>query len=122
MSSNRLGFGATPTFSYPSTAMTGWLCRSVYNPNNNNCTTNYTQKYCPNNSSPQGEIFCSQITSSNLPPNYNLYAVDNCGGSEGVIDGTVAALSGESGLTAIQYDMAGGGPNNLAAGCVHRAH
>jgi len=102
----RPGTGATPTFTYSGTGTTSWLCRSVYNPNNNNCATNYIQKYCPNNSSPQGEIFYSQITSSNPPPHYNVYAVDNCGGSEGVIDGTVAALSGESGLTAIEQDIA----------------
>ena len=118
------GTGATPTFSYPHTAVAAWLCRSVNNPNNVNCQTNYTEQYCPNNSSSQGEIFYSQITSANSPPVYNVYAVDNCHNSEGVYPGTVLALAkngtSPTGQTAIEQDMAGA--TGQAAQCFHRPH
>jgi hypothetical protein len=72
------GLGATPTFNYLSTGMSAWLCRSVASGTGS-----------PNNSSPQGQIFYANIGQSNSPPNYAVYAVDNCDGSEGVDAGNV---------------------------------
>ena len=85
--------GATPTFSYPNTAMSAWLCSTVQNPQGINCATGYQPDFCPNNSSSQGEIFYNEFTSINHPPVYNVYSVDNCFGPEGVPQGSVSALS-----------------------------
>jgi hypothetical protein len=120
------GLGATPSFSYPNTAMTAWLCRSVQNPPQIDCATSYNYDFCPNNSSPQGQLFYTQVTD---PPHYNVYAVDNCFGPEGVPQGDVAQLSNPqkgiivSGATGIQQDMAGApGPPPKLAQCFHGAH
>lgn len=95
-----------PVFYYPHTAMGGWLCRSVANPNNINCATHFNAQYCPNNSSPQGQIFHYQV-SLNSPLNYNVYAVDNCSGPEGAgdINSKVLALNNLDGFDAIEQDM-----------------
>jgi hypothetical protein len=128
------GTGATPSFTYSHTAMSAWLCRSVANQvSSQTCSSNYIQndKYCPNNSSPQGEIFYSQIGQSNSPPSYNVYAVDNCNGPEGASDtqAYVTALTWPppdppmpylDGYDAIKYDMIGGGPRNNVVGCFHK--
>jgi len=107
--------------------MAGWLCRTVYDPINISCQSNFDPRYCPNNSSPQGEIFYAQITSSNSPPVYNLYAVDRCDGPEGA-PSTASSVSGYlpsvfttgiSGFNAITYDMAGYPPKNITAQCIH---
>jgi hypothetical protein len=108
-----------PTFSYPTTAMAGWLCQSVQN--NNLCTGGSGQdggqggspsNDCPNNSSTQGEIFYAKLTSNpnQLPQsNYSVYAVQGCSGPEGVEDGTVPAvvIKGviQGGTAAIENDM-----------------
>ncbi len=68
------------------------------------------QDFCPNNSSSQGQIYYAKLTSdpNNLPQaSYNIYAVQNCDGPEGVAgtDPTVAALGGENGTVAIENDM-----------------
>jgi hypothetical protein len=111
----------SPTFTYPNTAMSGWLCRSVSNPHNINCATNFNPNYCPNNTSPQGQIFYAQIGSSNSPPHYDVYAVDQCNGPEGVTSGNVPGVtSNPTGLIAIEQDMAGG--NILPAQCFHGIH
>lgn len=103
--------------------MSAWLCSNVLN-QSNNCATNYNYNYCPNNSSSQGEIFYSQFTSTNAPPVFNIYAVNNCIGPEGAPQGDVPYLSsGElvmSGLSAIEQDMAGG--VNTLAQCFHGPH
>jgi hypothetical protein len=107
--------------------MGGWLCRSVYNPQNINCTTNFNAQYCPNNSSPQGEIFHYQV-SLNQPANYNVYAVDNCNNPEGAGDPNSSVLAlqlpngggSQDGYDAIKYDMIGGGPLNQPIGCFHK--
>jgi hypothetical protein len=76
--------GPVPTFSYTATAMSGWLCRSIKGGYTQaQCAANYDPDLCPNNSSPQGEIFYAQIGQSNSPPHYDVYAVDSCGGPEG---------------------------------------
>ena len=115
------GMGATPTFTYLGTGMSGWLCRSVESGTGS-----------PNNSSPQGQVFYANIGQSNSPPNYGLYAVDNCEGSEGVDTGNVpgfyaADFNGTiQGSDAIIYDMIGytsqSPPFSIPAQCVHRSH
>lgn len=118
--------GATPSFSYSHTAMAGWLCRSLANPQTQQaCSTDYlhNENNCPNNSSPQGQIFYAQVTPT--PSSFNLYAVDNCGGPEGATsrEAWVSALSVppgyQDGYDAVKYDMIGGGPNNAPQGCFH---
>jgi hypothetical protein len=109
-----------PTFNYPGTAMAAWLCRSVQNPNNIDCATNYDTKACPNNSSPQAEIFYSQITPSNSPPVFKVVAVDQCEGPEGSPSGNVGSPTGPLGQIAIEQDMAGA--PGITAQCFHRAH
>jgi hypothetical protein len=107
------GLGATPTFTYPSTAMNGWLCRTLQNLGSDCATNPDDYLHCPNNSSPQGQIFYSQITSANSP--YNVYSVDGCYGPEGAPQGTVAGITGNPGaLAAIEQ--------NMTAHCVHPAH
>jgi len=125
------GTGAAPAFTYSHTAMSGWLCRSVANQQSaQNCSTNYVHydEYCPNNSSPQGEVFYAQIGQSNSPPSYNVYAVDSCAGPEGATSSgaTVTALplgppnSYQDGYDAVKYDMIGGGPLKQPVGCFHK--
>ena len=123
-STGQSGQGAIPTFSYPSTAMSAWLCSNVDNQPPSCSGSHYNYNVCPNNSSSQGEIFYSQFTAANAPPVFNVYAVNNCGGPEGVPQGAVPYLSsGElvmSGVSAIEQDMAGG--VNTPAQCFHRFH
>lgn len=114
------GGAYNPTFNYPNTAMAAWLCRSVQNPNNVDCATNYDGKVCPNNSSPQAQIFYSQITSSNSPPVFKVVAVDQCVSSEGSPDGNVGSPTGPPGQIAIEQDMAGA--PGVIAQCFHRPH
>ncbi len=109
-----------PTYNYPSTAMAAWLCRSVQNPNNVDCSTNYDSKVCPNNSSPQAQIFYSQITAANSPPVFKVVAVDNCEGSEGSPSGNAGSPTGTMGQLEIEQDMAGG--SGVTAQCFHRPH
>lgn len=136
--SNITGFGATPTFTYSNTAISGWLCRSVASNPNFSCAANNNNNYnsCPNNSSPQGQIFYKNITFNNPPPHYAVYAVDNCGNAEGVGSGTVPGFypqyfGGNSsgggnagGFAAITDDMVGytSGTVSIPAQCVRRAH
>jgi len=70
--------GATPTFTYSSTGMSAWLCRTVKNGNNYPCAANGNNNYnsCPNNSSPQGQIFYENIGFGNSPAHYAVYPVD----------------------------------------------
>lgn len=99
-----------PVFSYPNTAMSGWLCRSVVPNSNYNCSSNYKWNYCPNNSSPQGQIFYQKITANGAqPPAYNIYAVDSCVGAEGVGAGNVPGFGNGTltGMQAVEQDMAG---------------
>jgi hypothetical protein len=92
-----------PTYSYPKTTMTAWLCQSVFD--GNLCVGGQggsPQNDCPNNSTSQAEIYYNKVTSP-----YKIYAVQNCDGPEGVagMDPTVAALGGTNGTTAIESDM-----------------
>jgi len=114
------GGANNPTYNYPNTAMAAWLCRSVQNPNNVDCATNYDGKVCPNNSTPQAQIFYSQITQSNSPPAYKVVAVDQCDSSEGSPNGNVGGPTGQLGQIAIEQDMAGA--PGVTAQCFHRPH
>lgn len=113
-----------PVFSYPHTAMAGWLCRNVVNKNHVNCATNFDWQDCENESSPQGELFYAAITANGAQPsNYAVYSVDGCDGAEGV-GGTDTVVPGYhsgsyGGLASIEYDMAGNLTNNIQAACVH---
>jgi hypothetical protein len=102
-----------PTFSYPDTTMSGWICsnKDVVTCKNNVCVP-CTGNDCQNNSAIEGQFFYSKVTSP-----LTVYRVDGCNGPEGVDDGTVPGLS-ESGLTAIQNDMVGGG--SATAMCIKR--
>jgi hypothetical protein len=99
------------TFSYPKTAMSAWLCASVYN--GQKCAAGTNPQYCMNNSSAQGQLFYQNITNPSQP--YAVYAVQNCDGPEGVngqnavVPGWVAqqCTPGQNcGFAAISYDMA----------------
>ncbi|MFZ0773046.1 MAG: hypothetical protein WCA49_22470 [Candidatus Sulfotelmatobacter sp.] len=99
-----------PTYSYPKTAMTAWLCQTLVD--GSKCVGGQggsPQNDCPNNAASQGEIYYAKLTSGNNLPqsSYNIYAVQNCDGPEGVsgTDPTVAALGNESGTVAIEKDM-----------------
>ena len=104
-----------PTYSYPKTAMTAWLCQSLFE--GSQCVGGQggmPQDFCPNNSTSQAEIYYAKLTSdsNNLPQSsYNIYAVQNCDGPEGVAgtDPTVAAITvngiPENGTIAIENDM-----------------
>ena len=114
--------------------MSAWLCRGLQDQQQNCSGSNYDANYCPNNSSPQGERFYSQITQANS--NYDVYAVDLCGGPEGAantksnVPGFYPAVFGNgtngtiSGYHAITYDMAGYvsviPPVNIPAQCTHK--
>jgi hypothetical protein len=93
----------SPTYSYPTTTMTAWLCQTIFE--SNMCMGGQggsPQDFCPNNSGSQGEIYYNKVTSL-----YNIYAVQNCDGPEGVAgtDPTVAALGNLNGTVAIENDM-----------------
>lgn len=110
--------GGTPpgVYSYPTTSMTAWLCQTV-DQSQGACTGGNAygqggspQDSCPNNSTSQAEIYYAKLTSdpNNLPSApYNIYAVQNCAGPEGVDSPTsvVPALGNIDGGTAIQNDM-----------------
>lgn len=104
--------GPTPSFTYPSTGMSAWLCRTLMN--QSLCDANHPND-CPNNSSPQGQIFYNNFTSTNHPPVYNVYAVDQCEGPEGVQQGNVTGILGDpEGFVAIE--------NNMVQHCAHPVH
>jgi hypothetical protein len=108
-----------PVYSYPHTAMTAWLCQTIFQQNlcvggNQYGQGGSPQDNCPNNAASQGQIYYAQLTasSSNLPQApYHIYAVQNCDGPEGVsgTDPTVAAITvngvPENGSVAIENDM-----------------
>jgi len=81
-----------PSFSYPHTAMAGWLCSNVA-----------TEQ---NNSAAQGEFFYQQFTSSRQIAGYSVTRIDHCSGTEGVSDGVTP--QGENGTIAIGQDMVSG--------------
>ncbi len=86
--------------------MSAWLCRSIKGGYTQaQCATSYDPALCPNNSSPQGELFYAKIGQSNL--SYNVYAVDQCDGPEGSASKSsiVPGDSNLSGFNGITTDM-----------------
>jgi len=102
--------GATPTFIYNHTAMSGWLCRSP--------TANGSE----NNSSQQGELFYDAVGAASLQPaNFAVYPVDNCANAEGVSSQTsiVSGAPGSpNGIVAIENDTIGSTTPLVPAQCV----
>jgi hypothetical protein len=127
------GTGATPNFTYLHTGLSGWLCRTVLN----NSTPPYpcsedgnnNSNYCPNNSSPQGQLFYANIGTGNSPPHFAVYAADSCDSAEGVggRDGIVPGFypsdfqGAAPGAEAITYDMIGNPALHIPAQCIHRS-
>jgi hypothetical protein len=107
-----------PVYSYPTTAMNAWLCASVDQsqapcvPPSNGFVGDGGQggspdDSCPNNSSSQAQIYYAKVA-SNLPKaSFNVYAVQNCDGPEGVDspNSSVPALNNLDGRDAIEQDM-----------------
>jgi hypothetical protein len=62
-------------YSYPNTSLYAFLC-----------ATGQSQ----NNSAGQGQLFYQNFTSASQALNYNVYRVDNCGGSEKIWNGTTS--------------------------------
>jgi hypothetical protein len=92
--------GATPTFSYPTTPIHGWLCTQAYQ--HNSCI----QPNCPNNTSAQGKFFYDAVSAAE-GGNPNLLKVTgtlNCRGPEGVVQGTDPDAGGPE-PAAITADM-----------------
>jgi hypothetical protein len=83
-------------FSYPKTAMAGWLCSNGVN-----------------NSAAEGEIFYQHFSTRAQTAEYSLNRVDGCSGSEGVEAGITA--SGRNGFVAISSDM-----TDPVEGCIKR--
>jgi hypothetical protein len=83
-------------FSYPKTAMAGWLCSNGVN-----------------NSAAQGAFFYQKFTNHSQVADYSVTRIDNCAGSEGVASGTTP--QGKLGLDAISADMI-----SPVAGCIKR--
>ncbi|HEY1658267.1 MAG TPA: hypothetical protein VGG14_07970 [Candidatus Sulfotelmatobacter sp.] len=107
-----------PVYSYPTTAMSAWLCASV-DQSAAACTGGIAgdggqggvpQTSCPNNATSQAQIYYAKLVSdpNNLPKSaFNVYAVLNCNQPEGTdgADTTVPALNNIDGRDAIQADM-----------------
>jgi hypothetical protein len=85
-----------PSFSYPQTALAGWLCSNVDTDQNN--------------SAAQGEFFYEQFTSSRQAAEYSVTRIDHCLRAEGVTYGETP--QGENGFVAIS--------DHMIAGCVKR--
>ncbi len=85
-----------PSFSYPDTAMAGWLCSNGMN-----------------NSAAEGQIFYQQFATRSQTADFSVTRVDGCGGSEGLDVGTTPR--GQNGFTAISSDML-----DPVAGCIKR--
>jgi hypothetical protein len=96
--------GTSGNFSYPKTAVSGWLCENVYQ--GDQCTQHPGLTYCMNNSSSEGQIFYTAVNAAGAPPNFTVYPVTTCGGAEGVNGGQVPGINNENGFTAISNDMA----------------
>ena len=101
-----------PIFSYPHTAMSAWLCRTLLNQGSASyCAANPNDATkCPNNTSSQGQIFYAKITENGVTPpkNYAVYAADSCLKAEGVTNALNVPGFGSGnihGFDAIDQDM-----------------
>ena len=95
------------SFNYPKTGMSAWLCANV--DQGQSCNGGTNPQYCMNNSSAEGQLFYQQVALM-PPPNFAVYAVQNCDGSEGVNGSNTIVpgypgLSNPHGFAAISYDM-----------------
>ncbi len=88
--------GPSASFTYPQTALSGWLC-------NNNA----------NNSAGEGSFFYRNFTSAGQTAHFALTAVSACPGAEDIWDGTTPQAG--SALTASVHDMI-----DTVNGCVLR--
>ena len=87
---------ASANFSYPKTALSGWLCSNGVNP-----------------SAAQGQYYYQNIKGPSQTAAFSVNRVDGCPGAEDIWDGTVS--SGESAFAASVNDML-----DPVAGCVKR--
>jgi hypothetical protein len=87
---------ASANFSYPKTALSGWLCSNGLNP-----------------SAAQGEYYFENINGPSQAAAFSLNRVDGCPGAEDIWNGTIS--SGESAFTASVNDML-----DPVAGCLKR--
>jgi hypothetical protein len=99
-----------PSFNYPVTAMSAWLCESTVSP------------VMWNNSAAQGELYYAKFTAQSQAGNsISVNGVTGCLQSpEDVEEGTVnigTPAQPFSGLQAIENDMLGAQPANPAASC-----
>jgi hypothetical protein len=78
-----------PSFTYPQTALAGYLCSNVDS--------------VQNNSAAQGEFFYQQFTSTRQTASYSLTRINHCSGTEGVTDGETP--QGETGFVAVSDHM-----------------
>lgn len=85
-----------PSFSYPHTSMSGWLCSNV----------NTVQ----NNTAAEGDDFYLQFTNSSQTAGFSVTRIDHCDGVEGVTEGITP--QGEVGFDAIS--------DHMIASCVRR--
>jgi len=83
-------------FSYPQTALAGWLC--------SNTSVNCGNAPCQNNSAAEGQYFYAQLSGSLAHD--KVYRIDKCSGQEGVSDGFLPPPNqSTTGLVAIEGDM-----------------
>jgi hypothetical protein len=84
------------TFTYPKTAVAGWLC--------SNTSVNCGNQPCQNNSAAEGQYFYVKLTGAVQP--FVVTRIDKCSGQEGVTGGFLPPPNQtESGFTAIETDM-----------------
>jgi hypothetical protein len=84
------------TFTYPQTAMAGWLC--------SNTSVSCGSQPCQNNSAAEGQYFYVNVTGAVEP--FKVTRIDKCSGQEGVESGLLPPPNQTtSGFTAIANDM-----------------
>jgi hypothetical protein len=83
-----------PSFNYPKTTISAWLCDTV------------KTGVQSNNAPSQGQLYWAEFTSLTQAGNsLSVNAVENCPETEDVIGGTLEVNPSESGQTAIDQDM-----------------
>jgi hypothetical protein len=84
------------TFSFPKTAMAGWLCSDT--------SVDCQGGACQNNSAAEGQIFYSQIVNPSAP--FAVYRIDQCDGDEGIDTGFLPPPNNQlTGFDAVSADM-----------------
>jgi hypothetical protein len=92
------------TFSYPHTAVNGWLCSDNSHITNQSCNINNPNQ---NNSAAQGYLFYQKVHAATPATPLQVYRVDSCQGpiGEGVDGGRIPALNCLMGHDEIVSDM-----------------